>query len=86
MNVQSLYSSAGDRDRAVAVLLALHDGGHGVDAEDTRAWAMAHGWSAEAAGQLADLADQIAAGTRLRTRRKILRSDILEVWRQHAAE
>jgi hypothetical protein len=35
---------------------------------------------------LADLAEQIAAGTRLRTRRKVLRSDILEVWRQRAAE
>jgi hypothetical protein len=86
VNVQSPYSSAGDRDRAVAVLLALHDGGCGVDPEDTRAWAMAHGWSAEAAGQLADFAEQLAAGTRLRTRRKVLRSDILEVWRQRAAE
>jgi hypothetical protein len=85
VNVQSLYSSAGDQDRAVEVLLALHDAGHGVDPEDTRAWAMAHGWSAEAALDLADVAEQIAAGKRLRTKRNVLRSDILDTWRQAAA-
>ena len=84
-NVTSLYASAGDRDRAVAVLLALHGGGHGVNPVDARAWTMAHGWSAEAAGQLADLAEQIAAGRRLRTRNNVLRSDILNMWRQRAA-
>ncbi|HEY6688973.1 MAG TPA: hypothetical protein VI094_22505 [Propionibacteriaceae bacterium] len=86
VNVQSLYSSAGDRDRAVAVLLALHDGGHDVVPEDTGAWAMAHGWSAEAALELADLAEQIVAGKRLRTKRRVLRSDILDRWRRAAQE
>ncbi len=86
INVNSLYASAGGRDRAVAVLLTLHDGGHGVSPRDARAWAMANGWSARAAEQLADLAEQIAAGRRLRTRRSGLRSDILDTWRQRAAQ
>jgi hypothetical protein len=85
INVTGLYASAGGRDRAVAVLLTLHDGGHGVNPRDARAWAMAHGWSARAAGELADLAEQIAAGTRLRARKKVLRSGILDMWRQRAA-
>jgi hypothetical protein len=38
VNVTSLYASGGDRDRAVAVLLALHDGGHDLNPEDARAW------------------------------------------------
>ena len=86
INVTSLYASAGGRDRAVEVLLTLHDGGHAVDPENARAWAMAHGWSARAAGQLADLAQQIAAGKRLRTKRPVLRADILDTWRQAAAK
>lgn len=84
VNVTNLHASAPDRGRAVAALLALHDGGHGVNSEDARAWAMAHGWSARAAGQLADLAQQIAAGKRLRIKGGGLRSDILYTWRQAA--
>jgi hypothetical protein len=84
INVTSLYASAGGRDRAVEVLLTLHDGGHGVNPEDARGWAMAHGWSARAAGQVADLAKQIAAGKRLRTRRPVLRTGILDTWLQAA--
>jgi hypothetical protein len=62
VNVTSLHASSGERRRAVAVLLTLHDGGHGVKSEDAQAWAMARGWSARAAVKLADLAKQIAAG------------------------
>jgi hypothetical protein len=80
INVQSLFAGAGGRDKAVAVLLKLHDAGHGVNPEKARAWAMAHGWSARAAGQLADLAQRIAAGKRLRAKGRVLRSDILDVW------
>ncbi len=82
LNVTSLYASVGGRDRAVTVLRTLHDGGHAVDPEGMRAWAMAHGWSASAAGQLAELAKQIAAGKQLRITRRVLRSDILDVWRK----
>jgi hypothetical protein len=82
VNVASLYASAGGRDRAVAVLRTLHDGGHILDPEVVRTWAMAEGWSAVAAGELTKLAKQIAAGKQLRIRRRVLRSDILDVWRK----
>lgn len=85
VNVTSLHASAGDRPRAVEVLRTLHGGGHVVDPEGARTWAMAHGWSARAAGQLADLARQIASGKRLRTGRPlVLREGILETWRRDA--
>lgn len=84
--MQSLHASSGERGRAVAVLITLHDGGHGVKSEDAKAWAMAHGWSARAAGQLADLAKQIAAGKRLRTGGFKLAPGALDRWRQAAEE
>jgi hypothetical protein len=85
-NVTSLYANAVGRDRASEVLRTLHDRGHAVDPESARAWAMARGWSARAAGQLADLAQQISAGKRQRIKRPALRADILERWRNAASE
>jgi hypothetical protein len=86
VNMESLHASSGERSRAVAVLLTLHDGRHGVKPEDAEAWAMAHGWSARAAGQLADLAKQIAARKRLRTGGFMLAPGALDRWRQAAEE
>ena len=84
VNVTSLYASGGDRDKAVEVLLTLHDGGHRMNADDARAWALAHGWSARAAEQLVELAQPIAAGKRLRTRGGVLAHGILDRWRTAA--
>jgi hypothetical protein len=84
LNVTSLHVSSWQRGNAVGVLRILHDGGHPVNAEDTQAWTMAHGWSMRAAGQVAELAKQIAAGKQLRFKRDELRSDILDEWRQRA--
>jgi hypothetical protein len=78
INVTTLYANAVGRDRASELLSTLHDRGHAVDPESAREWAMARGWSARAAGQLADLAQQISAGKRLRIKRPALRADILE--------
>jgi hypothetical protein len=47
---------------------------------------MAHGWSMRAAGQVAELAKQIAAGKQLRYKRDELRSDILDVWQQRVPD
>jgi predicted hydrocarbon binding protein len=66
LNVTILHVSSWQRGTAVAALRILHDNGHIFDAEAVRAWAMAHGWSARAAGQVAELAKQIAAGKKLR--------------------
>jgi hypothetical protein len=85
VNVQSLHASSGERGRAVAVLLTLHDGGHGVKPEDAKAWAMAHGWSARAGGQLADLAKHRSREAPTRGG-FMLAPDALDRWRQAAEE
>jgi hypothetical protein len=75
-----------DRRDATNVLLALHEGGHRLEPEQTCAWTLAQGWPAGGATRLQELATRIAAGQRARADRTALDSDALRRWREEAAK
>jgi hypothetical protein len=76
-----------DKRDAVDVLMRLRDAGHDYDPEALYAWALAHGWNPRGAERLRELASKAAAGTRLRRGMpSALREDIVQVWRDVAAE
>ncbi len=87
VNQSNMLASSDDRDRAVAVLLTLHRGGHQLVPEQIYTWALANGCGAGGATRLRELAEKISAGRALRTRRPltaILRADALPRWRDEA--
>lgn len=67
----SVNSSTGihhpsDARRARQLLKALHLSGEPLDPTEIRTWALAHGWEARHAEDLAELAGKIGAGKRVR--------------------
>jgi len=81
INLGTGLSHPSDKARAVQTFRVLRAGGHRWATAEVQAWALAHGWTASGAADLARYADGIAAGRSFRTSREVLRRDILDVWR-----
>lgn len=81
-----LAGSMDHRD-AVAVLTILHKGGYQLDPAAVHAWVLAHGWPAGRAKRLREMCVKLSGGHSLRATgaAAVLRPDILQQWRQAAA-
>jgi hypothetical protein len=74
-----------DRAMAVRVLKVLQRNREAFQPEELHAWALADGWSADAAGRLRDLADGVAAGRRFQLKSSVRpRPDAIRRWRKAA--
>lgn len=87
VNHANNLSGAMDKRDAIDVLQRLHDGGHHVDPEAIYAWSLENGWNARGAERLREFSARISQGMRPRKgMSSALRSDILTVWRDAAAD
>lgn len=74
-----------DKDHAVSTFMALRDAGETYSAPEVRAWAVANGWSARHADDLAEVAEKIADGRKIRSSgRYSFRDDVVDRWRAEA--
>jgi len=85
-----LYSSLihpSDKERAIEIFEALErEGGEDCSwvSDDVEAWIWAHGWSASEAEDVREIADGVKAGRRFRHHGRVLREDIVDLWRGEA--
>jgi hypothetical protein len=74
------------KGHAVQTIELLRNGGHHFDTAALEAWAIAHGWRAEDAADLREVAEKIAEGRRYRVARDWFRPNVLDIWRKEAAD
>jgi hypothetical protein len=76
-----------DKAAAVEAFRILARGRHTWDPAHIEAWAIAHGWSADGASQLENVAAGVAVGRRFQVRRGgSWNPQILKMWRAEAAK
>jgi hypothetical protein len=75
-----------DHDAAVSMFRLLRQGGYQFDPVEIKTWAMANGWRAEHADELAQIADRIRHGrtVRMNPRSRPWRDNVLDIWRSDA--
>lgn len=78
-------SSPNARSAAIHAFKHLKYNHYHFDPAEIRAWALAHGWTADDAQQLGDYADGVLAGTRYHTRSDPWGRSINH-WREEAAK
>jgi hypothetical protein len=74
-----------DRSAAINTFRILKKNGEDYDPDEIRAWAARHGWMAEDATELAEVASKVAAGKRLKAE-TMLRDDVIDMWRAEAQD
>ena len=74
-----------DHDAAVSTFRALRSAGEGFDPDEVQAWASAHGWQMRHAEELATIARKVAEGRRIKTHSQPWKDDIVDYWRERAA-
>ena len=86
VNVSTGITHPSDREAAVQLFTILRDAGELFNPEDVKAWLIRYGgWKAPQAQEVAELAQKILDGRRLRKGRRAWRENILEIWREEAA-
>lgn len=85
VNLSSGLGHPSDRDAAIDTFKILQGSGHLFQSAAVRAWAASHGWRAEDASELGELAQKVIEGRRLRGG-GYLRPEVIEHWREEAAE
>lgn len=85
VNIGTGLGHPSDRSAAIRTFRILKANGEQYDPDEVRAWAASHGWTAEDATELGEVASKVAAGKRLRAD-KMLRDDVIELWRAEASE
>lgn len=86
VNLSTGLGHPSDHDAAVWTFRALKDAGETFSPEEVRAWAAAHNWRLKDAAELADIAQKVIDGKRIKTRSRSWKSDIVDYWRETAAE
>jgi hypothetical protein len=77
----------GDRGDCIRALQRLRDEGYNFEPMAVKVWAMTHGWRADHARELTEIAQQVIDGHQFRTRGATeLSSDITEIWGRRAQE
>lgn len=75
-----------DRNRTIQTFIILKEGGETFSPEEVEAWLMVErGWTATDAQEVAEIAQKILEGRKLRTQ-AAWREDILEFWRKVASD
>lgn len=76
-----------DRSRAIQTFKILRDGGETFTPHEVKAWLIAEGgWKATHAQEVAEVAQKVLEGKRLRTGSPAWRKDILKIWREKATK
>jgi hypothetical protein len=85
VNLSTGLGHPSDKESAIGMLKLLKSAGENYEPEQLRAWAVCHGWQPRHARSLAELAEKVKAGKRIQGgKRKMWRSDIIDIWRQEA--
>jgi hypothetical protein len=82
-------SHPSDHDRAIETFERLRAAGESFAGRSVRAWAVQHGWSAQGADELAEIADAVKKGNRLRRNtpgRVMLKDEVVNLWRQRVKD
>lgn len=85
VNIGTGLSHPSDRGAAINTFRILKANGEEYSPSEVRAWAAGHGWRAEDATELGEVASKVAAGKRLRGE-KMLSDDVIDHWRAEASE
>jgi hypothetical protein len=73
------------KESAVQMLKLLKKGGEDYDPDQIRAWAVRNGWQPRHARKLAELAEKIAEGRRVKGgKRQVWRDGVIDLWRNEA--
>ena len=83
VNLSTGLSHPSDRDAAIGTFRILQRNGEVFSSAAVRAWAASHGWRADDASELGDLAQKVIEGRRLRGG-NYLRPEVIEIWREEA--
>jgi hypothetical protein len=76
-----------DRDAAVQMFTILRDSGERFIPEEVKAWLVVkEGWKAKHAQKVAEVAQQVLEGKRLKQGAPVWKKDILDIWRARAKE
>jgi hypothetical protein len=74
-----------DKGRSIRTLQWLKCHGYDVKPVEAKVWAMTHGWGANEATGLAEIAHKVLDGHRFQTKGS-LRPDTIDLWRQWAED
>lgn len=85
VNLSTGLGHPSDHDAAVWTFRALKDAGETFSPEEVRAWAAAHNWRLKDAEELADFAQRVLDGKRIKTHSRPWKPDIVTYWRERAA-
>jgi hypothetical protein len=87
VNLSTGLGHPSDKESAIQMLRLLKGAGEDYDPDQLRAWAVRHGWQPHHARSLAEIAEKINMGRRVQGgRRQMWRTDIIDLWREEAAE
>jgi len=87
VNVSTGIAHPSDRNRAIQTFEILRNAGEEFTPEEIKAWLIAKGgWKAVHAQEVAELAQKVLQGKKLRKGPPVWRKDILKIWRKKAKE
>jgi len=86
INHNNTISAGYEKDRVVATLLALHDGGVNMDPDAMQGWALANGWRGQNPERLAGYVHDISAGKRPKSRSSVPASYVADLQRRISDE
>jgi hypothetical protein len=87
VNVSTGITHPLDRSRAIQTFEILRDAGEMFSPDEVKAWLIAEGgWKATHAQEVAEIAQKVLEGKRLRKGAPAWRKDILKIWREEAAK
>jgi hypothetical protein len=85
VNKATGLSDPRDRDTAVQTFTKLRDAGEFYDPGSVKSWLVRHGgWKAPLAEEVAEVAQEVLEGRRLRKGREMYKKNIIDIWRKEA--
>lgn len=87
VNVSTGIAHPRDKEAAIQTFTILKDAGEYFNPENVKAWLIRNGkWKATDAQEVAELAQKVLEGRRLKKGSPHWRKDIIEIWREDAAK
>jgi hypothetical protein len=84
VNLSTGLGHPSDHDAAVWTFRALKEAGEALLPEEVRAWAAAHNWRLKDATELAEIAQKVIDGKRIKTRSRHWKPEIVDYWRERS--
>lgn len=87
VNTSTGVTHSSDRSTAIEIFKTLHEAGISFDPAEIRAWLVAeNGWKPDHADDVKEIAEGVRAGKRFQYREGGLKDDILDQWKERAAD